>query len=200
MGGKPRTLEAATGYLDALGSCFASIRTTGKDGKVIPLDDAIADAAEAVLGLPRLGRKAILIGNGGSASIANHIAVDLWKNGGVRAISFSDSSLLTCVGNDFGYPFVFEKPVSMFADEGDVLIAISSSGRSENILRGVEAARGRGCSVFTMSGFDENNPLRSMGDTNYYVPSDSYGFVEITHLALCHCISDIVTGRNPQNG
>ena len=83
----------------------------------------------------------------------------------------------------------------MFADSGDILMAISSSGRSENILLGVEAAKRKGCKVITMSGFSPDTPLRSMGDLNFYVPSDSYGYVEITHLTLCHCILDAIISR-----
>jgi D-sedoheptulose 7-phosphate isomerase len=80
----------------------------------------------------------------------------------------------------------------MFADAGDVLIAISSSGRSENILRAVAAAETAGCRVVTLSGFQSDNLLRHRGELNFYVPSDSYGYVEITHLAICHCIVDTI--------
>lgn len=182
----------AASYLEELGSFFRAVETTGLAGGAVDFNDAMFAAVKTVVGQAQEGKKVTLIGNGGSASIANHIAVDLWKNGGVRATSFSDSSLLTCIGNDFGYRHVFEKPISMFADEGDVLIAISSSGRSENILRGVQGAREKNCRIITMSGFGADNPLRRSGDLNFYVPSDSYGFVEITHLALCHCLVDMI--------
>ena len=142
-------------------------------------------------------KKVIFIGNGGSAAIASHLSVDYWKNGGMRAIAFNDTSLLTCIGNDYGYPFVFEKPIEMFADEGDVLIAISSSGKSDNILNGAKMARKMKCPVITMSGFKSDNPLRSLGDLNFYVPAPTgaYGFVEIAHLTLCHCIVDMIIDR-----
>jgi len=91
---------------------------------------------------------------------------------------------------------VFEKPVEMFADEGDVLIAISSSGRSSNILAAVDRARQKACAIVTLSGFDSDNPLRRKGDVNFYVPSHSYGFVEISHLVLCHYIADQIMDRN----
>lgn len=113
----------------------------------------------------------------------------------MRAICFNDSSLLTCISNDFGYQYVFEKPIEMFAEKGDVLVAISSSGKSENILRGADAAKNKGCHVITMSGFKPDNPLRSRGELNFYVPSDSYGYVEITHLTLCHCVVDTIVDR-----
>jgi D-sedoheptulose 7-phosphate isomerase len=113
----------------------------------------------------------------------------------MRAIAFNDSSLLTCVSNDFGYPQVFAKPFEMFADAGDVLVAISSSGRSENILLAVNMAKEKACKVITMAGFSDDTPLRFAGDLNFYVPSDTYGHVEIVHLTLCHCILDTIISR-----
>ena len=80
----------------------------------------------------------------------------------------------------------------MFADKGDVLVAISSSGQSENILRGVEAGKEKGCEVLTLSGFAAENPLRGRGSVNFYVSSDAYGHVEVVHHAICHCILDTI--------
>jgi len=148
----------------------------------------INDSNEMILKQSKLYKKLIFIGNGASAAISSHQATDYWRNGGIRAITFNDASLLTCVSNDIGYNYVFEKAILMFADPGDILIAISSSGRSKNILRGVKAARKRDCFVITLSGFDVDNPLRSMGDINFYVPSHNYGHVEILHHSICHCI------------
>ena len=138
------------------------------------------------------GNKIFFIGNGGSAAIASHMAIDFWKNGKMPAMAFNDSSLLTCISNDFGYQHVFEKPIEMFAGTGDVLFAISSSGKSENILRGVVAARTKGCKVVTLSGFKEDNPLRGMGDLNLFVPSMEYGLVEVIHQYICHWILDTI--------
>ncbi|HUM16436.1 MAG TPA: SIS domain-containing protein [Candidatus Nitrosotalea sp.] len=178
-------------------------RVEASDGRSRPLeyDEGIRRATEVVREQTAAGRKVIFVGNGGSAAIASHQAIDYWKNGGMRAIAFNDPALLTCVGNDFGYPHVFEKPIAMFADAGDVLIAISSGGRSENILRAVGAGITAGCRVLTMSGFLPDNPLRTLGEVNFYVPSDSYGYVEITHLAVCHCIVDTIIGHaRPSRG
>lgn len=145
----------------------------------------------------RAGSKLFFIGNGGSAAIASHMAIDFWKNGGIPATAFNDASLLTCISNDFGYKHVFEKPIEMFANNGDVLFAISSSGKSENILMGAEAARLKGCTVVTLSGFGSDNPLSAKGDINFYVPSNEYGPVEVTHQYICHWILDTLmsTGK-----
>ena len=89
---------------------------------------------------------------------------------------------------------MFAKQLEMHARQGDLLVAISSSGSSENILRAVGTARERGCAVITLSGFSPNNPLRQMGDLNLYVPSGEYGFVEVTHLSLCHAMLDLAMG------
>jgi len=182
-------------YFDELAAVFQSVEATQGDGSPLGLAEGIEQAIRMIRNRTGAGRKIIFIGNGGSAAIASHQAVDYWKNGGMRAIAFNDSSLLTCISNDYGYPHVFERPVEMFADEGDVLIAISSSGRSENILRGSKAGLGKGCDLITMSGFKADNPLRSIGHLNFYAASSSYGYVEITHLALCHCIVDSIIGR-----
>jgi D-sedoheptulose 7-phosphate isomerase len=185
-------------YFENLSTLFSGVQVTDSQGRPVDLSDGLSTGIEVIVTQTSLGRKVIFIGNGGSAAIASHQAVDYWKNGGMRAIAFNDSSLLTCISNDFGYAHVFAKPVEMFAEPGDILVAISSSGRSENILLAVVAAKGKGCKVITMSGFSADTPLRLAGDLNFYVPSDSYGYVEIVHLALCHCILDTIIGRQGQ--
>ncbi len=167
-----------------------SIIATNAEGIAFALDEALQNSIEMIIEQSKAGGRLILIGNGGSASIASHMAVDFWKNTGIRALAFNDSSLLTCISNDYGYEHVFEKPIEMFAEPADTLIAISSSGQSENILLAVKAARAKGVKVITLSGFDKDNPLRKLGDANFYVPSESYGHVEIVHLSICHCLVD----------
>ena len=127
------------------------------------------------------------------------MAIDYTKNGGIRAMAMNDGAALTCLSNDLGYENVFAKQLEMHAREGDLLVAISSSGSSENILRAVGAARDRGCAVITLSGFSSNNPLRQLGDLNLYVPSGEYGFVEVTHLSLCHAMLDLASGWARRN-
>ncbi len=182
-------------YINKLKEILGNIQITCHDNTNIDLNHSIEIAVRTITKQANQSNKIIIIGNGGSASIANHLAIDLWKNAGIRATTYSDSSLLTCISNDFGYEYVFEKPIEMFADKGDVLIAISSSGMSKNIINGTVAAKKKGCKIITMSGFKENNTLRSKGEINFYVPSDSYGYVELAHSILCHCIVDIITNE-----
>ena len=132
----------------------------------------------------------MLIGNGGSAAIASHMQNDLCKAVGVRAMVFNEPSLLTALSNDHGYGCVFERPTELWADNGDLLLAISSSGQSENILRAVRASVAQGCQVITFSGFGADNPLRRMGHLNFYVPSQVYGYVELVHSTLAHFLTD----------
>lgn len=192
------TKDGTIGYLKGLGDVLLKIEASNAQGKSQSLETGMEEAVKIVAEQGNKRKKIIFIGNGGSAAIASHQSVDYWKNGGMRAIAFNDTSLLTCIGNDYGYPFVFEKPIEMFADPGDVLIAISSSGKSDNILNGVKMAKKKGLIAITLSGFKPDNPLRSLGDINFYVPAPTgaYGFVEIAHLALCHCIVDAIIDRN----
>jgi len=167
-----------------------SIRITDNQGNKLAIFDGIEIVCGVIEKQSHIGGKMFFIGNGGSAAIASHMAIDFWKNGGIQASSFNDASLLTCISNDFGYRHVFEKPIEVFAKEPDIIFAISSSGKSENILRGVQAGRMRGCVIITLSGFNNDNPLSSMGDFNFYVPSLEYGPVEVAHQYVCHYILD----------
>jgi D-sedoheptulose 7-phosphate isomerase len=185
-------------YLKGLGDLLLKMEANDASGKAVSLEEGVDRAIDIIVKQANLRKKIIFIGNGGSAAIASHQAVDYWKNGGMRAQAFNDTSLLTCISNDYSYAQVFEKPMEMFTDPGDVLIAISSSGKSENILRGVKANKAFGNQTITMSGFKSDNPLRSTGDINFYVPAPTgaYGFVEIAHLVLCHMFVDLIIDRN----
>ncbi|MBW2170516.1 MAG: SIS domain-containing protein [Deltaproteobacteria bacterium] len=184
--------EAIASYLDTLEKCLRDIQVTDVEKHAFGVVEGVEQAARLIDARISAGNKLMFIGNGASAAISSHQATDFWKAGGMRAIAFNDASLLTCISNDFGYRHVFEKPIEMFGDEGDVLVAISSSGQSENILRGVEAGRAKGCEILTLSGFVSENPLRGTGSLNFYVSSNSYGHVEIVHHAICHCILDSI--------
>ncbi len=127
------------------------------------------------------------IGNGGSAAIASHMAIDFFNKGRFKARCFNDPAALTCLANDYGYNGVFEAQVARFIEPGDVLVAISSSGESENIVAAVAAAR-RKTDVVTLTGFKDDNRLRQMGTYNFHVPSTNYGIVETAHLGLLHAL------------
>jgi D-sedoheptulose 7-phosphate isomerase len=177
-------------YLEKLTELIKKVEVTDSQRKILTLNDAINKIISKFKVLIKNDNKVIFIGNGGSAGICSHQSVDYWKNGKIPAISFNDSSLLTCISNDYGYEYVFEKPINMFAKRNDILIAISSSGKSKNIINGVVSAKKKGLFIITMSGFSKSNPLRSLGDLNLYVESNAYGHIEITHLVLTHIFLD----------
>lgn len=131
-----------------------------------------------------------VVGNGGSASIASHFSIDLLNALHIRSMTLFDCSKLTCFSNDYGYENVFSKPLTHLLSKEDLLVAISSSGASENILRSASVAQGKKCRVITLSGFSSNNPLRQLGDLNFWLDSSDYGLVETGHFFLLHTIID----------
>jgi D-sedoheptulose 7-phosphate isomerase len=181
-------------YFDTLFKATREAECTVVGGTKIPLDAAFARVCELCHDAHDGGNKIMFIGNGGSMGIATHMAIDFSKAGGMRAMAFGDGAVLTCLGNDFGYEHVFARQIEWQGRAGDVLIAISSSGKSPNILNGVQAARAQGANVVTFSGFGDDNPLRQAGDVNFYVRATEYGFVEVAHQAILHAILDIDMG------
>lgn len=167
--------------------------------KLIKPDEKIVDQLGKVAHLLKAvhneGKKVLIFGNGGSAAIASHFSVDLTKNAGVRCVNCNEPGLITCFANDYGYERWVEKAVDFYGDEGDLLIAISSSGSSKNILNGVKAARdGKFRAVVTFSGFVEDNPLCLLGDINLWVDSRAYNFVENIHQVWLLAIVDLIIG------
>jgi len=182
--------ETATSYFKRLSDLLQDVQVTDKHGRKLTLDDGADKAISIILSVKIDLAKIMVIGNGGSAAIASHMQNDLCKAVGVRVLDFSQVPLLTALSNDHGYECVFERPIDLWSDSKDLLIAISSSGQSENILRATKVAVVKGCQIITLSGFNEENLLRSMGDVNFYVPSSAYGYVESTHSVLAHYITD----------
>ncbi|MDM8557174.1 SIS domain-containing protein [Desulfococcaceae bacterium HSG7] len=132
------------------------------------------------------GRSIFFIGNGASASMASHFAADLGKNGRVRTEVFTDLALITAVANDISYDQVFAEPLRLKMDQDDILVAISSSGDSPNVLRAAEAAAEQGGTVITLSAMKAENKLRQSGNLNFYIPAQTYGFAETGHAAILH--------------
>lgn len=149
------------------------------------------EAFRMVQGIRETGGRLFFVGNGGSAAIASHMAADWQKAARIPTMAFNDAPAVTALANDVGYDEVFAAQLRMHRRPGDILFAVSSSGRSDSILYAVDAARGDGCmKVITLSGFAPDNPLRAAGDVNFYVPSNRYGVVETAHLAILHALLD----------
>ena len=189
-------MELSSSYFDTLHKLLLQSECTDAISLTITREAAVLSVGALARATHAAGNKLMFIGNGGSAGICSHMATDYSKNGGLRASAFNDGATLTCLGNDLGYENVFAKQIEWHARAGDLLIAISSSGKSTNILAAVKAARNAGCQVVTFSGFSDDNPLRGLGDINFYIRSTEYGFVEIGHLALIHVILDLHLGWN----
>ncbi|MEE2662067.1 MAG: SIS domain-containing protein [Pseudomonadota bacterium] len=136
--------------------------------------------------------KILLFGNGGSAGIASHLAVDFTKAAGIRAMTYTDPSVVTCFANDYGYEKWVDQALQFYARTQDTAILISSSGSSENIVNGALRAKQMGLNVITLSGFDPNNKLRGSGDVNFWLDSDDYNVVEMTHHIWLLAIVDFI--------
>jgi len=136
-----------------------------------------------------------VIGNGGSAGIASHFSSDLIKALQIPSQTFYDSNLMTCLANDYGYPEVFSYPLSKLGKEGDLLVAISSSGKSPNIVNAAKVAREKGIPILSLSGFSPDNPLRTLGTASIFVGRHDYGLVETAHFFFLHAVVDLWSQR-----
>ncbi len=163
---------------------------TDASGQALGIEAGIQRAMQYLRTIRAQGNHVYLIGNGGSASIASHALTDFMNVVKLRAHTLHDSSILTCMTNDYGYENAFARMLSQVVSKGDALIAISSSGKSQNIRNAAQEVKQKGGIVITLSGFDRANPLRSLGDLNIWLDSNDYGFVEIGHQFVLHNIAD----------
>lgn len=138
--------------------------------------------------------KVIIFGNGGSAAISSHVSVDLTKNAKVRSINFNEADLLTCFANDYGYEKVFSKSLEFYADRGDVVIIVSCSGRSKNLLEAAKICKKKKILLYTFTGFSKSNPLKKMGNINLWVNSKAYNIIENIHQIWLLSIVDKIIG------
>lgn len=168
------------------------------DSSVYTIEGKMIDETEAFRSAIRMIRETVekkgivyVIGNGGSAGIASHFSNDLMKALRVPSQTFYDSNLMTCLSNDIGYENVFSFPLERLLKPADLLVAISSSGKSPNILNAVQVAIQRKAPAITLSGFLGKNPLRTMGELNFWVDRNDYGLVETAHFFLLHTIIDL---------
>jgi D-sedoheptulose 7-phosphate isomerase len=187
-------MVALSRYLEALHGVTTKVEVTDELHKPVNTNSAIDQIIDLLHQVRDKEKKNIFIGNGGSAAIASHMAIDYSKNGRLPSLALNDGSALTCLSNDLGFENVFAEQIRLHAKQGDLLFAISSSGASANILTAVKQAKESGCRVITLSGFSVDNPLREQGTLNWYVKSSEYGFVEISHLVICHAILDLEMG------
>lgn len=181
-----RDNEALASWADQFHGVLANVAMTDRSGALISAQDGADDLLARLRAARQAGGTVYLVGNGGSAAVCSHIVNDLLNVGSLRAMTLHEPAVLTCQANDYGFDAAFGRLVKVMCGSNDLLIAISSSGRSANIHAAVDAARAAGAGVVTLSGFDPANGLRSMGDLNIWLPARDYGLVEIGHLFILH--------------
>lgn len=184
-------IDEVASYLAEASRVCSSVQVTDADGRPMSPKTGFDWVAERAQSCNVKDNKMILIGNGCSAAIASHQATVFLKNGGVRALALNDVVAITALANDLGYANVFAEQLRLNGRNGDMLVAISSSGQSTNILKAVEVARTKDIAIVTFSGFRPDNLLRQQGDVNFWVDSNQYGFVEVAHHTLIQAILDL---------
>jgi D-sedoheptulose 7-phosphate isomerase len=167
---------------------------------LIQLPRQIERAGELIIETLRNGGKILLCGNGGSAADAQHIAAELTgrffrERQGLPAVALTtDSSVLTAIGNDYGYERIFERQVEALAKKGDLLIGISTSGNSINVLRALERAREMDCRTVGLSGRD-GGAMVERCDLNIIVPSEVTARIQEMHILIGHILCEMVDER-----
>jgi D-sedoheptulose 7-phosphate isomerase len=161
------------------------------------LVDQITAMADLVLDALKNGKKVLLIGNGGSAADAQHIAAELIgrfkvDRKALPAIALTtDTSILTAVGNDYSFDDVFSRQVAALANEGDIVIGISTSGNSPNVLNAIKAAKETRCKTIGMTGKD-GGELARLADLSLIVPSQETPRIQEAHITVGHIICSLV--------
>ena len=184
-----------TDNIERIHSILSSLVVSNGEGHPVDSDTAYRIWQEHTIHIRTQRRTVYLIGNGASASMASHMAADLAKNAHVHTEVFSDLSLITAVANDLCYEEVFSEPLRRRMQPGDMLVAISSSGNSPNILRAVDTALDLKGQVTTLSAMKPENKLRTKGHLNFYVPADTYGMAESCHATILHYWMDRVSSN-----
>lgn len=168
----------------------------GRNKKCTDYNEGIACLVDVFTKHKECQTQLFFVGNGGSSAIASHMTADFMKNGGMNTYSLYDSAVTTCMGNDYGYEYIFSRPMEFLVREGDLLVAISSSGNSQNIINAIEIAKTKKAEVITFTGFCVDNKAKQLGDINVYVPCSQYGIVESIHNLILQQIVDTIMERD----
>ncbi|MGH9773970.1 MAG: D-sedoheptulose-7-phosphate isomerase [Candidatus Acidiferrales bacterium] len=161
------------------------------------LVEKIARLAETSARAIRDGRKMLLFGNGGSAADAQHIAAELVvrlqrERPGIAAVALTtNTSILTAAGNDYGFEKIFSRQIETLAAEGDILVALSTSGNSANVVRGAEAGRARGAWIAAMTG-ETGGALGAKADVLINVPSRDAQRIQEAHITIGHIVCALI--------
>ncbi len=179
---------------DYAGKVFGGIRDMiVTDGQGCPLStqkgiELWAQKAKVVR--DELHGLAFFCGNGASATMAEHMSHDWFQNGKMNTTTCSETAHLTAIANDLSYEDVFSFRIGRILSERDMLVTVSSSGNSPNIIKAIKTAQTKGSYIITLSGKSSDNKSKSLGDLNFYVPLDTYGLVESSHAVILHAALD----------
>ena len=177
----------------ALGRCLSGLQTTVNGDVPVHWDQAFELWCDGTEDVRQAERIIYLMGNGASASMASHFAADLAKNADLHTQVFTDVSLITALANDLSYDMVFVAPLRRRLKPGDMVVAISSSGNSPNVVKAAEFAVSREATLVTLSAMQPTNALRQLGTLNFWLPADTYGMAETGHAAILHYWMDQVS-------
>lgn len=178
-------------YREDLNDAMTEVAVTDKNGICMDVDVAL----EKWIDVSEETRKAhglfFLCGNGASATIAEHLSHDCFQNADFITQTCAETSHITAIGNDLSYEDVFAYRIGKQLKADDMLITISSSGNSPNIIKAINTAREKGAFIVTLSGKGSDNKSRQLGDFNFYIPLSTYGMVESAHATLMHIWLDM---------
>lgn len=179
-------------YLKEIKRLLDNIEITDNDFDGYTYEQGVNMAVRVLKDCKDKGGCLYICGNGGSAGIAQHMTADFLKNGGIRTYNMYGQSTITCISNDLTYEYVFCKQIEMLSEDKDIMIAVSSSGESENIVKAIKSMKDIGGKVITFTGFRANNKIRNMGDINVYIPVEHYGMVESIHNLILQQLVDMI--------
>lgn len=178
-------------YLKDIDEALRQIVVTNKEGKVLNISEGLEIWTDKVHYIQNETKGLLFFcGNGASATMAEHMSHDWFQNGMVNTYTVSETAHLTAISNDISYDEVFSYRIERCCTDRDMLVAISSSGNSTNILKAINSAREKGSFIVTVSGKGKTNTARTLGDLNFYVSLETYGMVESTHAVLLHLALD----------
>ena len=177
-------------HLEEFNKVLSRTNISIKNKKIHSFELGLDLVVEKLLQIGDEKRNLYIIGNGGSAAIAAHAVTDFANVCKLKASTLHESSLLTCMANDYGYENALARMLDLSLNPGDVLIAISSSGKSANIVNATSMAKNKGAYSITLTGFASTNPVKEHGDLSIWVDSNDYGLIEVGHQFILHHISD----------
>lgn len=192
-------MEYYQNYTKAIANAMNGVEITNLEGQALGHGEATGRLCELSGKIRQAGRQQFICGNGASAAFASHMTLDWSKNAGVSSRCFSDAALLTAVINDAGADELFALPLRCHGGAGDLLVTVSSSGNSPNIVNALKVGREMGMSIVTLSGLKPDNASRTLGDLNLYVPAKTYGIVECVHQIILHSWLDAYLGIEEWN-